>query len=89
MGSEPNNHTVAVAGIRTAAATIDLYVLRVGLGVTAKIGLEQRLFEDHVRSGIDHVGAVVGVDRVGRTGEEEVGQQHVVLWNRNERRRFR
>jgi hypothetical protein len=55
MGSEPNNHTVAVAGIRTAAATIDLHVLRVGLGVTAKIGLEQGLFEDHVRSGIDHV----------------------------------
>ena len=42
-----------------------------------RTGLEERLGDDDVRSAVDAIGPVVGVDAEGRAGEEHVGLEVV------------
>eukprot|EP01047_Picozoa_sp_COSAG01_P022502 COSAG01_NODE_1338_length_10666_cov_79.971231_4_plen_106_part_00 len=43
----------------TTTPAIDLDVFRVGLCVASEVRLEQRLLEDHVGGGVDHVTTII------------------------------
>lgn len=53
-----------------AAENLDVLIKR--LRVTSKVRLEQWLFEDDVGSSVDHIGAIVCIDRIWRPSKEEV-----------------